>query len=405
MNVFLSLCLIESMTCSNDSCASVWEGFCTGIVESLGLSYVSSSSTIVLSPAWDLVERNPRLWRLMRRTLRANLLVAALGIAARLLLKAVDIWTSSSAAPPMRRTATRGLAQLLIWLVQLGGQWPLYITFQIVGLVWYSQLYVETWTVRKGFVIRNASLPSLSPEGGDSPKLPATTLWMVLGLIRRRAGRLILLLLRCKEAPQSEHLWIVGDKVAAASLQPARSLTERIESASEVMFKAVATFLFALMTAFLERVLWQPFPLGLLLGLALNALLYAFYVFDYRYACQSMSRLSDRVSLKGQVAHFESRWVYHVGYGLGTTILTYVLVPCFGSVVAVCVTSVVYAWHVVCSGYAQPLRCSTPLPIFRTWFALVDFWKRWGADRVDLWWRLALLTLLLSVPLYFFFFL
>ncbi|KAG5473785.1 hypothetical protein LSCM1_04415 [Leishmania martiniquensis] len=474
---------------------------------------------IFLMPSWSLLERDPKLWMLLRKNLLANLALAALT----LMYMGLSHYLASSTSSPARAVAagdgtataarlaggTRNhsgaaaarslttslgfvlllwLVRLTLWMLKYVGQWPFYTLLQIIGLVWFNQLYRETWLVRKGWVLRGTELREAPAErpakskamagSGDSdasavsprplPMSPpppsvatgAAPPWLSLiplypvadmcgkgevGTQDDARGHPPSLLLMClapllcvplyvrhttslvwrmithKGPTAVLQDWVLGDasKAAAAALTTARhhhahtvaaalpnqsqaiaaspdffaTVILQLEAISEVLFKALATMSFALFASAIERL-----PLiGTPLCAVLNAQLYAFYVFDYRYAAQQQP---DAVHHRGsaltyQLRHFEQCSMYYAGYGMSSAVLSLWLTRELGTVFSVCAVSVLYSWQVVWSGFAVPLPSSRPVPLFSVWFCAVDMAQRHYAVL----WRVAVIAVLLYLPL------
>lgn len=477
-----------------------------------------------LMPSWSLLERDPKLWMLLRKNLLANLALACLTLMYMGLSRCLASNTPSSlnsaavggrsattaslsadARSSNGTTSTRSLTTslvflLLLWSVRLGlwmlkyvGQWPFYTLLQIIGLVWFSQLYRETWLVRKGWVLRGtelreapaagsakskvmtgggggsdpsaashhapptspppsvaagAALPWLSPiplysgaesSGGGKDGTPyearafsSSLLLMCAALLRsvppyiRHTTNLVWRMITHKGPTAVLQDWVLGDaSKAAAAAAAASALTSarhhhahtsaaasphqsqtmstspdpfatvvlHLESISEVLFKALATMSFALFASAIERL-----PLiGTPLCAVLNAQLYVFYVFDYRYAAQQQpGAVHHRGSaLTYQLRHFEQCSMYYAGYGMSSAVLSLWLTHQLGTVVSVCAVSVLYSWQVVWSGFAVPLPSSRPVPLFSVWFYAVDMAQRHYAVL----WRVVVIAILLYLPL------
>lgn len=202
-------------------------------------------------------------------------------------------------------------------------------------------------------------------------------------------------LLHLKDPPAPPEEWVVGDKQRAAQRAPQwqMSIDARLQALSETAFKAVATGLFSLGITLIERLVVPSWGVGRAIGFVLNTFLYTFYVLDYRYAAQ-FSAGQTRRTLTEQLTHFEENWVYNFGFGLGTTTVSYLITAWAGSLVSVCVTSVLYAWQVVCSGYAHPRKAPCSLRLFTSWFHCVDGLHRCWPPL----WRLVALVALLYLP-------
>lgn len=490
---------------------------------------------VSLMPSWSLIERDPKLWMLLRKSLLANLALAVLTLlyaalshgltsssprpaarpsalaqsspaaaaaAGRALDEAATAGAVGGAATTSSSSLTSSLTFLLLfWWVRLClcmvkyvGQWPFYTLLQVIGLVWFSQLYRETWLVRKGWVLRGTGLretaanssgatttattttaaaptPPAAPHGTSTSPSPASSTAGVAGVAQpwlapiplyptddgeavrgapaprlrplavrtadalaraaplyvRHTAHLVARLLRHKGPTAALQEWVLGDAAgaaaatAAAAASPASALGSaarahrsrttvnatppvpaspdpfaavlvQLESISEVLFKALATMSFALFASFVERLPLVGTPLCVLL----NAQLYAFYVFDYRYAAQQQP---DAVHQRGsaltyQLRHFEQCSMYYAGYGIGSAALALYLTHHLGTVVSVCAMSVVYSWQVVWSGFAVPLPSSRPVPLFSVWFHAVDMTQRHYAVL----WRLAAVAVLLYLP-------
>ncbi|AYU80616.1 Etoposide-induced protein 2.4 (EI24), putative [Leishmania donovani] len=478
-----------------------------------------------LMPSWSLLERDPKLWMLLRKNLLANLALACLTLMymglSRCLASNTPSFLSRAAAGGRSATtaslsadarssngttATRSLTTslvflLLLWSVRLGlwmlkyvGQWPFYTLLQIIGLVWFSQLYRETWLVRKGWVLRGTELreapaagsaknkamaggggggsdagaashhaPPTSPppsvaagaalpwlsliplysgaessgDGEDGTSYEArgfssSLLLMCTALLRsvppyvRHTTNLVWRMITHKGPTAVLQDWVLGDaSKAAAAAAAASALTSarhhhayasgaasphqsqtmstspdpfatvvlQLEAISEVLFKALATMSFALFASAIERL-----PLiGTPLCAVLNAQLYVFYVFDYRYAAQQQP---DAVHHRGsaltyQLRHFEQCSMYYAGYGMSSAVLSLWLTHQLGTVVSVCAVSVLYSWQVVWSGFAVPLPSSRPVPLFSVWFYAVDMAQRHYAVL----WRVVVIAILLYLPL------
>ncbi|KAG5473504.1 hypothetical protein LSCM4_03573 [Leishmania orientalis] len=476
-----------------------------------------------LMPSWSLLERDPKLWMLLRKNLLANLALASLtlmymslshclasntsspasgkatgDITATAATLAGGARRSSGAAATRTLTTSLGLLFLLwfvrlsLWMLKYVGQWPFYTLLQIIGLVWFSQLYRETWLVRKGWVLRGTELREVPADGpakskamagsgssdtrAASPRPPpmspppsvaagAVPPWLSLiplypvadiggkgedGTQDDMRGHSTSSLLMCAAPllcvpPYVRHTvslvwrmithkgpttalqdWVLGDasKAAAAAAAASALTTARhhhahavaaalpsqsqtidaspdlfatmalqLEAISEVLFKALATMSFALFASAIERL-----PLiGTPLCAVLNAQLYAFYVFDYRYAAQQQP---DAVHHRGsaltyQLRHFEQCSMYYAGYGMSSAVLSLWLTHELGTVVSVCAVSVLYSWQVVWSGFAVPLPSSRPVPLFSVWFYAVDMAQRHYAVL----WRVAVIAVLLYLPL------
>ncbi|CAJ1030894.1 hypothetical protein Q4I30_005657 [Leishmania utingensis] len=476
-----------------------------------------------LMPSWSLLERDPKLWMLLRKNLLANLALAFLTLMymglSHYLASKTSLSTRSSAVSGAGATvaslsadthsnndtyATRSLTTTLIfllflwwvrlslWMLKYVGQWPFYTLLQIIGLVWFNQLYRETWLVRKGWVLRGTELREAPASGsaktkamaggggsGASATFPhppptspppsaaasAALPWLSLiplypsadsggsgedGIQYEARGPSSSLLLMCvtllrSVLPYVRHTtnlvwrmvthkgptavlqdWVLGDasKAAAAAAAAASTLTSarhphapataaaslhqsqtistspdpfatvvlQLEVISEVLFKALATMSFALFSSAIERL-----PLiGTPLCAVLNAQLYVFYVFDYRYAAQQQP---DAVHHRGsaltyQLRHFEQCSMYYAGYGMSSAVLSLWLTRQLGTVVSVCAVSVLYSWQVVWSGFAVPLPSSRPVPLFSVWFYAVDMAQRHYAVL----WRMVVIAVLLYLP-------
>ncbi|GET90405.1 hypothetical protein, conserved [Leishmania tarentolae] len=478
-----------------------------------------------LMPSWSLLERDPKLWMLLRKNLLANIALASLTLMYMGLSRCLVSNTSSSLSSGLvggKTTTTASLSAdshssngttearslttslvllLLLWSVRLGlwmlkyvGQWPFYTLLQIIGLVWFSQLYRETWLVRKGWVLRGTELRETPATGSAKNKamtggggsdasatshraLPtspppsiaagATLPWLALiplysGSERSGGGEdgtqyearglsssllLMCTALVCSVPPYIQHVtnllwrmithkgptavlqdWVLGDaskaaaaaataaasaltsanhhyartpaatslqqsKIISTSPDPFATVVLQLEAISEVLFKALATMSFALFASAMERL-----PLiGTPLCAMLNAQLYVFYVFDYRYAAQQQP---DAVHYRGsaltyQLRHFEQCSMYYAGYGMSSAVLSLWLTHQLGTVVSVCAVSVLYSWQVVWSGFAVPLPSSRPVPLFSVWFYVVDMAQRHYAVL----WRVVLIAILLYLPL------
>ncbi|KPI87541.1 hypothetical protein ABL78_3384 [Leptomonas seymouri] len=448
-------------------------------------SFLASPVYVALMPPWSLVEYDPKMWMLLRKNLMANMALTALTVAYMALSHSLTTPSRpSSAFQSGARTSlspnthdARGTAEsrsllgwillcwmrLLLWILKYLGQWPLYTVLQIVGLVWYSQLYRETWLVRKGWVLRGTRLREASPltkKASTSAQQPTTTMpaqllplpegvtrpwlapislrvapqsgevallssttatyhlvWRQASLLLHasitystHAAHLLLRMLRHKGPTTPLQEWVLGDASAAATAAARRTtasssplaqrtspdifetITSYLESTSEVIFKALATMSFAFFASCVELL---PF-IGTPLCLLLNAQLYAFYVFDYRYAAQQQPDGTGHrgSALTYQLHHFAQCWMYYAGYGIGSAILSLWLTHHAGVVVSVCVMSVVYSWQVVWSGFAVPLPSSRPLPVFSLWFYAVDAVRKHYAVL----WRLVAIVALLYIP-------
>jgi hypothetical protein len=435
------------------------EGWCSTSASS---SNGAPPVQVALMPPWSLVEYDPKLWMLLRKNLLANLALTALTLTYTVLSHRLA--TSSAASSPSSTSAREAVSwwwwRLCLWVIKYMGQWPFYTVLQTVGLVWYSQLYRETWLVRKGWVLRGtrlreASAPSeltgsspppskttsafLPPllEGVTRPWLASRTLlpaslgrnsvpasaaashrpaWCPVPLSLtlyasaaycRHVTALLLRMLRHKGPTTPLQEWVIGDAAAAArhvaSITPQaplqatspdvfESVISFLESASEVLFKTLATMSFAFFASCVQRLPLVGTPLCLLL----NAQLYAFYVFDYRYAAQQQPYTTHRrnSALTYQLWHFEQCWAYYAGYGIVSAVLSLWLTHHAGVVVSVSAMSVLYSWQVVWSGFAVPLPSARPLPTFSIWFGVVDTaQKQYGVL-----WRIVVIIALLYIP-------
>ena len=410
-----------------------------------------------LMPPWSLVEYDPKLWVLLRKNMLANLALVALTVAYTVLSHCLTA-TSPASSAESKTVPWWWWWRACLWMLKYMGQWPFYTVLQVIGLVWYSQLYRETWLVRKGWVLRGTRLreasalpqknahstsqPSTAPtaahlpplsEGVTRPWLATLALnsisqtvqevgtqqlvWQQASLLlhalvsyNRHVAQLVGRMLRHKGPTTPLQEWVLGD-AAAAAVAAARhiaaasspqashaspdifeSLSHTLESTSEVIFKALATMSFAFFASCVERLPLAGTPLCLLL----NAQLYAFYVFDYRYATQQQpgATHSRGSALTYQLRHFEQCWVYYAGYGIGSAVLSLWLTHHVGFVVSVCAMSVLYSWQVVWSGFAVPLPSSRALPVFSLWFYAVDTMQKQYAVL----WRTVVIVALLYIP-------
>lgn len=436
----------------------------------------------VLMPPWSLVEFDPKLWMLLRKNMLANLALTALtvayiGLSQRLTATksaSPSSTTSLEAAAVRPSSSSSSLSSLLVfwwlrlclWGLKYVGQWPFYTVLQIVGLVWYSQLYRETWLVRKRWVLRGTRLrevsalssPSPSPSAartaaqnsassapppplpqlsagvtrpwlaplplnppshlydrvsGSGSLLPAQQREQALRLLQasvvyvRHVAQLVLRMFTHKGPTAPLQEWVLGDtaaataaaarQAAAATASPSspdvfESVVRHLEATSEVIFKALATMSFAFFASCMERLPVVGTPVCLLL----NAQLYAFYVFDYRYATQQQPDTAHQrgSALLYQLYHFEQCWAYYAGYGIGSAVLSLWLTHHVGVVVSVCAMSVLYSWQVVWSGFAVPLPSSRPVPLFSLWFYAVDTVQKQYAVL----WRCVCILGLLYIP-------
>ncbi|KAK7200045.1 Etoposide-induced protein 2.4 (EI24) [Novymonas esmeraldas] len=474
-------------------------------------------------PSWQLLERDPKLWMLLRKNLLANLALACVTLlymglshcltsrssttrghaASRATRAHAGSGSGSGAADTAASSLTSAVffwwVRLCLWMLKYIGQWPLYTVLQIIGLVWFSQLYRETWLVRKGWVLRGTGLREARTAGDARGRTAATTTtaagevagaspssslspppppppatlaghadtappWLSLSPLCPRSGGgddVVLssslaqlapaahtcLVLLCSAPAYVRHTamlvwrmvthkgptaplqdWVLGDASAAAAAaaaaasstlhaahhhhqraahgaaavhrsntlssapDPFAAVVLHLEAVSEVLFKALATMSFALFAATVERL-----PLvGTPVCAFLNAQLYAFYVFDYRYAAQQQPDALHRrgSALSYQLHHFEQCSMYYAGYGMGSALLSLWLTRQLGAVVSVCAMSVLYSWQVVWSGFAVPLPSSRPVPLFSVWFYTVDVAQRHCAVL----WRLATIAALLYLP-------
>ncbi|KPA80480.1 hypothetical protein ABB37_04700 [Leptomonas pyrrhocoris] len=455
------------------------------------VSLPPSPVRFALMPPWSLVEYDPKMWMLLRKNLVANLALMALTVtymalshslaATSRFSSTVQSDASSALSPHVHSTGdtspSRSLTgwiafcwlRLFLWMLKYMGQWPFYTVLQIIGLVWYNQLYRETWLVRKGWVLRGTRLREASPlttttkksptaattttttaflsplvegvtrpwlapislnvavlqdRGGAPASTTTTTTTEVCHLMRQQSSlvlhasiaygkhvaHLLWRMLRHKGPTAPLQEWVLGDAAACQAVAGASSsssssppsqrtnpdifeaVTHLLESTSEIIFKALATMSFALFASCVEGV---PF-LGTPLCLLLNAQLYAFYVFDYRYAMQQQPGSAHHrgSALAYQLRHFEQCWVYYAGYGIGSAILSLWLTHRAGVIVSVCTMSVLYSWQVVWSGFAVPLPSSRPLPLFSLWFCAVDMTQKQYAVL----WRSVVIVALLYIP-------
>ncbi|KAG5490432.1 hypothetical protein JKF63_00552 [Porcisia hertigi] len=467
-----------------------------------------------LMPSWSLLERDPKLWMLLRKNLLANVALAAVtlvyvglshclasstslsqkgmavgGATATSASLSADIPSQSGGAST--KSVMTSLVYLLLflwvrlslWMFKYVGQWPFYTLLQIIGLIWFNQLYRETWLVRKGWVLRGTELRespttesprgntgasgggdvSVSPRGSPTSQPPppfiavgAVVPWLSpIPLYSATDGsgngesgtcneaqeffssiRVMSRALLCSVLPYLRHTtntawrmithkgpttvlqdWVLGDSSKAAAPFPRHhhaqggsaasqhqpqpisaspdlfaAVVLQLESISEILFKALATMSFAVFASTIERL-----PLiGTLISAVLNAQLYAFYVFDYRYAAQQQPNGLHRrgSALTYQLRHFEQCWMYYAGYGMGSAVLSLWLTRQLGTIVSVCAMSVLYSWQVVWSGFAVPLPSSRPVPLFSVWFYAVDMTQRHYAVI----WRMAVIAALLYLP-------
>ncbi|CCW67386.1 unnamed protein product [Phytomonas sp. Hart1] len=447
--------------------------FFIGFIESLGLQPTLSSafwplnSSVVpsihmetalgdfpgwnlqLMPSWWLLERNHRLWALMRKAVRVNFLVFLLSLFLSLCATLISGFESrfrsaygghlcemeaprSTILPYVfLRLPFYGVSWLRA-LLSLAGQWPLYMTLQCVGVMWYNPLYSEVWMIRKGLLrphnspwgaavvdlqhLRDGGKVGASPisNGGgpsfDSFSIVKGSLGLVIAICRLlpHTVRLTALLLIRSTPPTSPTEWLLGDQKRFASVIPGpSSLTDHLEIISVTVFKLVATSVFAFCALVFEKVLggWSilfcyGISFGTIIGFVMNSFLYSFYVFDYRYALQLSPTRSSRLTLVEQLEHYGECWAYNIGYGSSMTLLSYALTSILGPVGSVCIVSVIFAWQVACSGYARPIPSPCTLHIFLPWFEMLDFIKQ----NLGLFWRLAGVACLSVLPLWYIFF-
>ncbi|RNF05043.1 uncharacterized protein Tco025E_08002 [Trypanosoma conorhini] len=251
------------------------------------------------------------------------------------------VWGASGGGGGGNAVAARNGISLAgrVWSSVFDLMWvlPVYALTQALGVRWYSALYTEAYAEKR----RRAS--SLGAQ---------------------------------REASEYGKDGEMNSPLAPQGADGTFSFRTVVLSASEIIFKALVTGVYALLAAVVAAVV--PSPVGNCLAFVMNSWLYAFYVFDYRLSTQYVfdrrSRRHTRVALTSVLRFFERHWAYFLGFGATQSVITAALRTSWLAsswFSTASVTSVLFGAHIVLSVEATPSpRAPFSVLMFTPFFAL-----------------------------------